>query len=119
MQSEQVESNGRPLDREEEVALEKVESSSSSSSSTRHGSNGDHTKRQSSVDQHGSALVRRQTRSEIDDDGRRELHRILTTQSQKMGRQMSIAQPDDPTVDPASESFDLSRFLKMFRELYS
>jgi ATP-binding cassette subfamily G (WHITE) protein 2 (PDR) len=118
-QSEQLQNNGRPLDREEEVALERVESSSSSSSSTRYGSNGEKAKRQpsSDLDQHGAALVRRQTRSEIDEDGRRELQRIFTTQSQKMGRQMSIAQPDDPTVDPGSESFDLSRFLRMFRKL--
>jgi len=60
-------------------------------------------------------LSRRNTRAEIDDDGRRELQRIFTTQSQKMSRQISIAQPGDPTVDPASESFDLSRFLRMFR----
>jgi len=60
-------------------------------------------------------LSRKNTRSEIDDEGRRELQRIFTTQSQKMNRQMSIAQPGDPTVDPASESFDLSRFLRMFR----
>jgi ATP-binding cassette subfamily G (WHITE) protein 2 (PDR) len=28
---------------------------------------------------------------------------------------MSIAQPGDPTVDPSSDSFDLSKFLRMFR----
>lgn len=60
-------------------------------------------------------LERRTTRAEIDDEGRRELQRILTTHSNKMGRQISVAQPGDPAVDPSSEAFDLSKFLKMFR----
>jgi ATP-binding cassette subfamily G (WHITE) protein 2 (PDR) len=63
----------------------------------------------------GAMLQRRATRSEIDDEGRRELNRIFTTQSQKMGKQMSIAQPGDPTVDPANDSFDLTKFLRLFR----
>lgn len=106
--------------REQEVPLERVESSSSSDSSTRAGSASPHKRRKSSTpssasDQHDTMLSRKNTRSEIDDEGRRELQRIFTTQSQKMSRQISIAQPGDPTVDPASESFDLSRFLRMFR----
>jgi ATP-binding cassette subfamily G (WHITE) protein 2 (PDR) len=113
-------SSSNEQEREQEVPLEKVDSSSSSDSSTRYGSNGDPKAKQkesrSSTDEpHGVMLSRRNTRAEIDDEGRRELQRIFTTQSQKMGRQMSIAQPGDPTVDPASDSFDLARFLKMFR----
>ncbi|KAH4929005.1 hypothetical protein HBI23_142720 [Parastagonospora nodorum] len=107
-------------EREQEVPLEKVESSSSSDSSTRHGSNGEAKPKQkdsrsSSDELHGAMLSRKNTRAEIDDEGRRELQRIFTTQSQKMGRQMSIADPNDATVDPSSDSFDLARFLKMFR----
>jgi hypothetical protein len=108
-------------EREQEVPLEKVESSSSSDSSTRQGSNGEIKPKQKdsrspSDDLHGAMLSRRNTRAEIDDEGRRELQRIFTTQSQKMGRQMSIADPNDATVDPSSDSFDLARFLKMFRK---
>lgn len=106
-------------EREQEVPLEKVESSSSSDSSTRHGSNGEvkPKKSQSSSDEaHGGMLTRKSTRAEIDEDGRKELQRIFTAQSKKMNRQMSIASPDDPAVDPSSESFDLARFLKMFRK---
>lgn len=110
---------------EEVVPLEKVESSSSSSSgsSTRYGSAGEKPKRRessmldrpSTEERHGSMLQRRATRSEIDDEGRRELARIFTTQSQKITQQMSLAQPGDPTVDPSSDSFDLQKFLNMFR----
>jgi ATP-binding cassette subfamily G (WHITE) protein 2 (PDR) len=97
-------------------AVEKIESSSSSSSSTRYGSNGQQIKTaQESDEHHGARLERRNTRAEIDDEGRRELQRIFTTQSQKMTQQISIAQPGDATVDPSNEAFDLSRFLKMFR----
>lgn len=108
-------------EREQEVPIEKVESSSSSDSSTRQGSNGEVKPKQkgsrsSSDELHGAMLSRKNTRAEIDDEGRRELQRIFTTQSQKMGRQMSIADPNDATVDPSSDSFDLARFLKMFRK---
>jgi ATP-binding cassette subfamily G (WHITE) protein 2 (PDR) len=111
-------SGGNTQEREQEVPLEKVESSSSSDSSTRHGSNGEVKPKKSrspSDEAHGGMLTRRSTRAEIDEDGRKELQRIFTAQSQKMNRQMSIASPDDPTVDPSSDSFDLARFLKMFR----
>lgn len=63
----------------------------------------------------GRQLERRVTRSEIDDQGRRELQRILTSASQKMTRQISIAQPGDPSIDPSSDSFDLTKFLRTFR----
>jgi ATP-binding cassette subfamily G (WHITE) protein 2 (PDR) len=120
------ESHGNALQTEQEVPLEPVEnidSSSSSDSSTRYSSNEQQTKRQgSSVLDHSSAdeprgimLERRNTRAEIDDEGRRELQRIFTTHSQKLTQQISIAQPGDATVDPSNDSFDLSKFLRMFR----
>jgi ATP-binding cassette subfamily G (WHITE) protein 2 (PDR) len=123
-QQEQLQSSSNSQKREEVVPLEKVESSTSSDSSTRYGSkerkqseSSNHDR--SSIDApHGAMLERRATRAEIDDEGRRELQRIFTTQSQKMSKQMSIAQPGDATVDPSSDSFDLSRFLKMFRQYY-
>jgi ATP-binding cassette subfamily G (WHITE) protein 2 (PDR) len=96
-------SSSNEQEREQEVPLEKVDSSSSSDSSTRYGSNGDPKAKQ------------KESRSSTDEPHGVMLQRIFTTQSQKMGRQMSIAQPGDPTVDPASDSFDLARFLKMFR----
>jgi ATP-binding cassette subfamily G (WHITE) protein 2 (PDR) len=106
---------------EEAVPLEKVNTSSSSDSSseTRFGSNGGSRKIQrvgtsSSDDAAAAQLERRVTRSEIDDEGRRELARLFTSASQ-VTRQMSIANPNDPSVDPASDSFDLSKFLHMFR----
>jgi ATP-binding cassette subfamily G (WHITE) protein 2 (PDR) len=124
-QLQQSSSNAQQL--EQEVPLEKVESSSSSDSSTQYGSNGPHNKkrressmleRRSTEGRRSIMLERRNTRAEIDDEGRRELQRIFTTQSQKMSKQISIAQPGDATVDPSSDSFDLSRFLRMFRKLF-
>jgi ATP-binding cassette subfamily G (WHITE) protein 2 (PDR) len=106
---------------EEIVPLEKVNTSSSSDSSdTRLGSNGQPQKvkrtgtSSSSEDAAPGTLQRRVTRSEIDDDGRRELARIFTSGS-KVTQQMSIAQPNDPRVDPSNDAFDLSKFLNMFR----
>jgi ATP-binding cassette subfamily G (WHITE) protein 2 (PDR) len=116
----QLQTGENSRQQEEVVPLEKVESSSSSSSSTRYGSNGPPKRKQSESSNydgqpHGAMLSRRNTRAEIDDEGRRELQRIFTTQSQNMSRQISIAQPGDATVDPSSDSFDLSKFLRMFR----
>jgi ATP-binding cassette subfamily G (WHITE) protein 2 (PDR) len=113
------ESDARQL--EEAVPLqpaEELESLSSSDSSTRFGSNGQRRDKQrqgssTSAEVPGHTLERRVTRSEIDDNGRRELRRIFTSQSQRITQQMSIAQPGDASVDPASESFDLSKFLRM------
>ncbi|KAL1799987.1 hypothetical protein ACET3X_000329 [Alternaria dauci] len=106
---------------EEIVPLKEVNTSSSSDSSeTRFGSNGEATKVKrtatlsSSEDVAPSRLQRRSTRPEIDDDGRRELARIFTSAS-RVTQQMSIAQPNDPRVDPSNEAFDLSKFLNMFR----
>jgi ATP-binding cassette subfamily G (WHITE) protein 2 (PDR) len=112
---------GTPHPAEEEVPLEKVETSSSSNSSYTQvgqprqkklsGSSG--SEPSNSFD--GRPLERRVTRSEIDPEGRRELQRILTAASQKISRQISVAQPDDPTIDPSSDSFDLTKFLRTFR----
>ncbi|RAR06150.1 abc multidrug transporter [Stemphylium lycopersici] len=114
--------NARHGEEEEVVDLEKTNTSSSSASSeTRLGSNGQPSKvkrvgtSSSSEDAAPGALQRRVTRSEIDDEGRRELARIFTTASQKITQQMSIAAPNDPRVDPSNEAFDLSKFLNMFR----
>jgi ATP-binding cassette subfamily G (WHITE) protein 2 (PDR) len=62
-------------------------------------------------------LERRATRSEIDNDERRELQRALTTMtiSRKSTRRPSIAEKDDPAVDPGSDQFDLTKFLRTFR----
>jgi ATP-binding cassette subfamily G (WHITE) protein 2 (PDR) len=105
---------------EETVPLEPAEeeSPSSSDSSTRFGSNDqrhDKQRRESSSSEEipGHALERRVSRAVIDDNGRRQLQRIFTSQSNKITQQMSIAQPGDPSVDPANESFDLSKFLVM------
>lgn len=99
--------------------------SSSSSNSTRFGSSdqgqqkrvqGSSVLDRSSMEHvHAHTLERRHTQPEVDDEGRRDLQRIFTAQSHRTGRQISIAQPGDPTVDPSSESFDLSKFLRMFR----
>lgn len=114
---------GNSSHREQEMPLSQVESSSSSNSSTRYGSSSPHNQKRrksstpsSASEMHDTMLSRRNTRAEIDDEGRRELQRIFTAQSQKMSKQISIAQPGDPTVDPMSDSFDLSRFLRMFRK---
>ncbi|KAF1834047.1 hypothetical protein BDW02DRAFT_353173 [Decorospora gaudefroyi] len=104
---------------EEVVPFEKTHTSSSSDSSeTQLASNGQPRKMKragTSSSSEGGQLERRVTRSEIDDEGRRELARIFTSASQKLTRQMSVAKPDDPSVDPNNDSFDLSRFLNMFR----
>jgi ATP-binding cassette subfamily G (WHITE) protein 2 (PDR) len=104
------------------VAIEKIETSSSSGSShTRHGSNDEskEVKRvatsSSSNDVTPTALQRRFTRTEIDEEGRRELVRIFSAASPNVTRQMSVPVPNDPAVDPSSEAFDLSKFLRMFR----
>ncbi|KAH9868944.1 hypothetical protein J1614_008021 [Plenodomus biglobosus] len=107
----------------EEVATEPVEeyeSFTSSGSSTRYGSNGQKQskKRISSSGADGMGgrpLARRATKSEIDPEGRKALQRVLTTASQKMSRSMSVVSPGDPSVDPGSDQFDLSKFLRLFR----
>ncbi|KAH7379502.1 ABC multidrug transporter-like protein [Pyrenochaeta sp. MPI-SDFR-AT-0127] len=114
--------------KEEEVQLEPIEktvsSSSSNSSDTRYGSSSHRRQKKSQgssepeiwedADVHNQ-LERRVTRAEIDTEGKRELQRILTSASRRMSRQISVAQPGDPAIDPSSESFDLTKFLKTFR----
>lgn len=114
---------GDAYEREEEVQLEQLEkttTSSSSGSSTRNesGSHRPHSKRAESLETEGfrpRALQRTATRAEINDDERRNLQRVLTSASQKIQRQISVADPSDPRVDPSSDSFDLTKFLRTFR----
>lgn len=107
---------------EDQEPLEKVNSTSSSNSSfTQHDSNGQRlsrkgTKVSDTYDSEGSSMERTVTRPEIDDSERKDLQRALTSMS--MSRQAtsrSIAEPNDPRMDPASESFDLKKFLRSFR----
>lgn len=133
-QRERLSLNHAGAPREEEAQLEAIEKvstgSSSSSSCTRYESSEHRFGKKRSVssgvedslgqedsDFDPAPLERRATRPEIDDEGRRELSRIFTTASQKIDRQISIAQPGDPAVDPRSDAFDLTKFLKTFRHL--
>jgi len=105
---------------EEEAVIEpveKVESTSSSGSSTRYGSqrNKKSPRDEDIKGMDGEPLDRRATRPEIDPKDRIALQRALTGASQRLTRTMSIASPGDPSVDPGSDEFDLSKFLKMFR----
>ncbi|USP73527.1 abc multidrug transporter [Curvularia clavata] len=109
------------LNKEEEVPLEKIDTSDSSvSSNTRYGLS-ESPKRlkragtSSSEDADPVALQRRVTRSGIDNEGRQELVRLFSVTSPQISRRMSIAAPGDPEVDPSNEAFDLSKFLKLFR----
>lgn len=118
-------SHALPLEEAALEPVEKLDTSSSSESSTRHGSSSPNKKRRqdssivdrssSTEDMEGNFLERKATKSQIDDQGRRELQRIFTTHSNRIDRTMSIAQMGDPKVDPSNEAFDLSKFLKFFR----
>jgi hypothetical protein len=108
--------------REDQVPLEKVVTRTSSNSSfTRYGSNGlphnrKETKASDTDGSDGSPMERTVTRPEIDPEERRNLQRALTSMS--MSRQAtrhSIADPNDPSMDPSSDSFDLRKFLRSFR----
>jgi hypothetical protein len=67
----------------------------------------------SSSDLEQPPLLRRKTTvATIEDADRRELQQIFSALSQ---RRTSIAEMDDPRVDPLHEAFDLPKFLKMFR----
>lgn len=59
-----------------------------------------------------TTLTRRKTQGTINDENRTELRELYTTLSRK---QSTMANPDDPSVDPGSDSFQLPKFLKMFR----
>lgn len=95
--------------------------SSSGSSYTRYGSNGrprseKGTKISDTGDSEYSPIERTVTRPEINKEERRDLQRALTSMS--MSRQAtrhSIAEPNDPSMDPSSDSFDLTKFLRSFR----
>ncbi|EFQ88413.1 hypothetical protein CFE70_005141 [Pyrenophora teres f. teres 0-1] len=110
-----------PDGHEDVVQLAQVSTGSSSNSSQTHvGQNGSPSKTKgrspssASYEPVPGTLQRQVTRPEIDDDGRRELVRIFTTASH-VTRQMSVAQPGDPSVDPSSDTFNLTKFLHMFR----
>lgn len=62
-----------------------------------------------------TTLTRRRTQGTINDENRNELAEIYTTLSRK---QSTMAAPDDASVDPSSESFQLPKFLKMFRHQF-
>jgi len=105
----------------EEVREKPQESRSSSDSSnteyaplktTRTQTSQDIAEGSSSSDDIYPALTRRKTEVVIEDDDRRELQQLYST----MSRQQSvIAAPGDAKVDPQSEQFNLSSFLRMFR----
>lgn len=61
-----------------------------------------------------TTLTRRKTQGTINDADREELREIYTT----LSRRQTMAAPDDPSVDPSSESFQLPKFLKMFRHQF-
>ena len=61
-------------------------------------------------------MERSVTRSEINNDERRDLQRALTNLTMsRQGTRYSIAEPNDPRMDPSSDSFDLTKFLRSFR----
>ncbi|KAL6703888.1 hypothetical protein ACN47E_009022 [Coniothyrium glycines] len=106
---------------EEIVPLEQINTARSSDSSTTEigrlaqKKNSGSSSSGSPDDFGGRALERRATRSAIDPEGRRELQRIFTAASNKISQQISVAQPGDPTIDPSSDAFDFSKFLRTFR----
>lgn len=103
---------------EETVPLEKVATSRSSSEYSagyaplKTGTHHQDTEGSSSSDYISTTLTRRKTQATIEDEDRRELQQIYSTLSR---RASTIAAPGDPAVDPQSESFQLPKFLKMFR----
>lgn len=106
---------------EDHEPLERVVTESSSDSSvTRYGSNGQRvrkgTKTLESDNSEGSPMERTVTRSQINDEERRDLQRALTSLSMsREATRHSIAEPSDPTMDPSSDQFDLTKFLRSFR----
>lgn len=116
----------------EETAMKPVEnvntntSGTSSSSHTRNGLNGNqNTAAQESSVVNGSShpgkgrkppLERRGTVAEIEDNDIRELQRIFSDQTQGINRTKTIVEAGDPAVDPMSDTFDLTKFLRFFRQ---
>ncbi len=117
--SRENESQSNHEEHEQLESIEKVMSSgSATSSSSSHESSirPRRPQRISSWKSNGETpLERRATRPEIPDEGIRDLQQIFSTLSPRISRQMSIAQPGDSSIDPSSDAFDLSRFLKTFR----
>lgn len=106
---------------EDQEPLDKVATASSSDSSfTRYGSNGQRVRKGTKVsdtdDSEGSPMERTVTKSEINNQERRDLQRALTSLSMsRQGTRHSIAEPNDPSMDPGSDQFDLTKFLRSFR----
>ncbi|KAF2442952.1 hypothetical protein P171DRAFT_433323 [Karstenula rhodostoma CBS 690.94] len=73
---------------------------------------GDHEDGPSDSDLTTTTLARRKTQGTINYEDRSELRELYTALSRK---QSTMANPDDPSVDPGSDSFQLPKFLKMFR----
>jgi len=69
----------------------------------------------SSLDRTSSTLTRQKTQGTIDDANRHELREIYSTLSRQ---QSTLAAFGDPEVDPTSDSFQLPKFLKMFRHQF-
>jgi ABC-type nitrate/sulfonate/bicarbonate transport system ATPase subunit len=67
----------------------------------------------SSSDEVYPVLTRRKTEAAIEDADRRELQQLYSTLSRQ---QSVIASPGDAKVDPQSDQFNLSSFLRMFRQ---
>lgn len=59
--------------------------------------------------------VLRHTDSHLDEESRQELSRVLTSLSQRSTGRISIADPNDPAIDPTSDKFDLAKFLRSIR----
>jgi ATP-binding cassette subfamily G (WHITE) protein 2 (PDR) len=100
---------------EREETVEKLSRSSSDSSNTRYAplkTTHDDTEASKFPDESYPDLTRRKTEAVIEDDDRRELQQLYSTLSRQ---QSVIATPSDAKVDPQSEQFNLSSFLRMFR----
>ncbi|CAI6337086.1 unnamed protein product [Periconia digitata] len=57
-------------------------------------------------------LTRKKTEVELPDEDRRQLGELYTT----LSRRSTTVSPNDPSVDPASNQFDLSKFVKLVRK---
>ncbi|PVI04434.1 ATP-binding cassette transporter ABC1 [Periconia macrospinosa] len=56
-------------------------------------------------------LTRRKTEVELPNEDREQLSQLYTT----LSRRSTVVSPDDPSVDPSSDQFDLAKFLKLLR----
>lgn len=64
---------------------------------------------------HQTENAPRHTDSHLDEESRQELSRVLTSLSQRSTGRISVADPNDPAIDPTSDKFDLAKFLRSFR----